>query len=227
MCGRIILTHKPKQIQGLEYELQFESWPGPRYNIAPTESVATLFNNGSPEVRYTRWGLIPSWAKDASIGNRMINARAETLSEKPSFKSLIRKKRCVILADGYYEWKILSNSRVKQPTLIRLKSQEVFALAGLWDHWKAPDGDQVVSSTIITTEPNELVSAVNNRMPVILQPDCITRWLSPDANPIEDLSKWLMPYPDSPMEMYPVSTLVNKPGIDRPECISPLDQMSF
>jgi len=223
MCGRIILTHRPKKIPGLEAELQFDSWPGPRYNIAPSESVATVLNDGSGVVRYTRWGLIPSWAKDPAIGNRMINARAETLAEKPAFTRPLQRQRCVILADGFYEWKVVPGSKTKRPLLIRLKSQEVFALAGLWDHWKAPEGSIVTSSTIITTEPNELMATVHNRMPVILQPECVQRWLSPDAIPVEELLSCLVPYPDDAMQMHAVSTIVNKPGVDVPECIRPLD----
>jgi len=222
MCGRIILTDKPKKIPGLEPELQFDRWPGPRYNVAPSESVATVLNTSTGVVQYTRWGLIPSWAKDPALGNRMINARAETLAEKPAFKRLLQKQRCVILADGFYEWKVVPGSKTKRPLLIRLKSQEVFALAGLWDQWKAPEGSIVTSSTIITTEPNELMAAVHNRMPVILTPECVQLWLSPDAIPVEDLLSCLVPYPDDAMQMHAVSTLVNKPGVDVPECIRPL-----
>jgi putative SOS response-associated peptidase YedK len=217
MCGRIILTHKPKHLRGLEYDLQFEAWQGPRCNIAPTESVATILNDGTAQVQLTQWGLIPSWAKDAAIGNKMINARAETLSEKPAFKRPLQSQRCVILADGFYEWKAVSGSKVKQPMLVRLKSQEVFALAGLWDRWQL-----TLSSTIITTKPNDLMATVHNRMPVILHPDCVASWLSPDEVPVEELVSCLTPYPDSLMEMYPVSTLVNKPGVDRAECIQPV-----
>ena len=223
MCGRIILTHKPKKIPGLEAELQFDGWPGPRYNIAPSESVATVLNDGSGVARYTRWGLIPSWAKDPAVGNRMINARAETLAEKPAFKRPLQRQRCVILADGFYEWKVVPGSKTKRPLLIRLKSQEVFALAGLWDRWRSPEDREIVSFTIITTEPNELLAQVHNRMPVILTPECVQRWLSPDAIPVEELLSCLVPYPDSAMQKHAVSTLVNKPGIDVPECIRPLD----
>ena len=227
MCGRIILTHKPKKIPGLEPELEFESWPGARYNIAPSESVATVLNDGSGAVRFTRWGLIPSWAKDPAIGNRMINARAETLTEKPAFKRPLQRQRCVIPADGFYEWKTLPNSKTKQPMLIRLKSQEAFALAGLWDHWKAPEGSIVTSSTIITTEPNELMATVHNRMPVILTPGCVQLWLFEGEVAAAELLACLKPYDALLMEMFAVSTLVNKPGVDVPECIRPIDQMSL
>lgn len=221
MCGRIILTHKPTAISGFLPELQFDAWTGPRFNIAPTESVATLLNDGSGQVHLTRWGLIPSWAKDASIGNKMINARAETLLEKPAFKGPLKMQRCVILADGFYEWK------AKQPMLIRLRSKEVFSLAGLWDRWTTPEGAAITSVTIITTEPNELMAEIHNRMPVILQTDWVSKWLSVDPIQSEELSPALSSFPADQMEAYAVSTLVNKPGVDSPDCISPADSMSL
>jgi putative SOS response-associated peptidase YedK len=221
MCGRIILTHKPKAIGGYQPEIQFESWPGPRYNITPTETVATLLNDGSSVVRYSKWGLIPTWAKDPSIGSRMINARAESLDEKPAFKKPFQKQRCIILADGYYEWKN------KQPWLIRLKSHDLFALAGLWDTWNSHDGQIITSSTIITTEPNDLVSAVNNRMPVILPAESLPFWLSSDSVSVNDLKALLRPFPSDDLEMFSVSSLVNKAGVDKPECILPVDPMSL
>jgi len=130
VCGRITLTTKPSRPPGLEASLHFEFWPGPRYNIAPTESVATLLNNSTATVRETRWGLVPSWAKEISAGNLLFNARSEALAEKPAFKRPFSKQRCVILADGFYEWKAIPDERRKQPVYIRLKSREVFGLAG-------------------------------------------------------------------------------------------------
>jgi putative SOS response-associated peptidase YedK len=157
----------------------------------------------------------------------MINARAETLTEKPAFKGLVRNRRCVILADGFYEWKVIQGSKTKRPLLIRLKSQEAFALAGLWDRWKAPEGSIVTSSTIITTQPNELMATVHNRMPVILMPECVQRWLFEGEVAAAELLASLKSYGASLMEMFAVSTLVNKPGVDVPECIRPIDQMSL
>ena len=144
----------------------------------------------------------------------MINAREESLAEKPAFKRALRKQRCVILADGFYEWKVIPGQRRKQPMLIRLKSREVFALAGLWDRWASADETEIISSTIITTTPNELVSSVHNCMPVILRSDCVQSWLSEGDHSVEFLLSCLVPYPSEEMEMYPVSLLVNKPGVD-------------
>jgi putative SOS response-associated peptidase YedK len=223
VCGRITLTTKPSHLPGLEGTLHFEFWPGPRYNIAPAESVATILNDGAPTVRETRWGLVPSWAKDISTGNLMFNARSETLTEKPAFKRPFRKQRCVILADGFYEWQSIPDERRKQPVYIRLKSREVFGLAGLWDTWQQADGAPLISSTVITTTPNELMGQVHSRMPVILTPESVPTWLSMDAVPDGDLMACLGRYPDADMEIYPVSTAVNKSGHNDPECVVPID----
>jgi len=219
VCGRITLTSKPPHLQGLEAPRHFELWPGPRYNIAPTESVATILNDGTSTVRETRWGLVPSWAKEISAGNLMFNARSETLTEKPAFKRPFRKQRCVILADGFYEWQAIPDERRKRPIYIRLKSREVFGLAGLWDTWQQADGTPLIASTVITTTPNELMATVHNRMPVILAAQTLPTWLSMNAVPDSDLMACLRQYPDAEMEMHPVSTAVNKSGHNDPECV--------
>jgi len=188
------------------------------------QEVATLLNDDSGDVRMARWGLIPSWAKDMSIGNRMINARAETLLEKPAFKRLVTRKRCAILADGFFEWKTLPNNRVKQPMYITLRTGEVFGLAGLRDQWATPDGDVITSSTIITTSPNALIADIHNRMPVILQPEFVGTWLSAGEVQTETLIACLKPYPAEEMQAVAVSKVVNNARVDRPECVVPIGE---
>jgi len=226
MCGRITLRSDSNQLRGYFKTLQISAWDGPRYNIAPTQEVATLMNDNSGDVRMTRWGLIPSWAAAASIGNRMINARAETLLEKPAFKRLVARQRCAILADGFYEWKTLPNNKVKQPVYITLRSGEVFGLAGLWDQWTTPEGAVITSSTIITTSPNDLMAGIHNRMPVILQPECVGTWLSAGEVQIENLIACLMPYLAEEMQAVAVSTTVNNARMDSPECVIPVVPIS-
>lgn len=205
-------------------ELNIENWEGPRYNIAPTQQIATIITGDMTRLLFSRWGLIPSWAKDISIGNRLINARAETLHEKPSFKNLYRQRRCLILADGFYEWQKQEGTKGKIPWYFRLRSQEPFAFAGLWDSWKDKSGKEepIISSTIITTEPNALVLPVHGRMPVILKRELYKTWLSPNISSPEILGNCLGPYPPGEMEAFPVSTQVNSPAFDGPECVVPV-----
>jgi putative SOS response-associated peptidase YedK len=167
------------------------------------------------------WGLIPSWAKDPGIGNRMINARVETLAEKPAFRAALKKRRCIIPADGFYEWQKLG--KVKQPVRIVLKSREPFGFAGLWEHWRSPKGEEVLSCTIITTEANELLKAVHERMPVILTRDAEAAWLDPKTQEPEKLLPLLKQYPLEEMEFYPVSREVNSPAVDKASNIEPLE----
>jgi putative SOS response-associated peptidase YedK len=169
-----------------------------------------------------QWGLIPHWAADPSIGNRMINARAETLTELPSFKNIVDRRRCIIPADGFYEWR--KEGRRKVPMWVHLKTKEPFALAGLWDVWRKPDGKRVESFTIITTEPNELVRPVHNRMPVILRPEDEEQWLDASRTPFGKAKSLLKPYPDELMDAHDVSPIVNSAKHDGPECIQPLSE---
>jgi putative SOS response-associated peptidase YedK len=219
VCGRITLTSKPSRLPGIDGTLHFEFWPGTRFNIAPTESVATILSDGTPTVRETMWGLVPSCAKEVSTGNLMFNARSETVTTKPAFKKPFRGQRCVILADGFYEWKTIPGQRQRQPMYIRLKSHEVFGLAGLWDAWQQGDGTQLLSSAVITTTPNELMATVHNRMPVILTAQVLPTWPSVNAVPYGDLLACLQPYPDVEMEMHPVLTRVNRSGNNDPGCV--------
>ncbi|MCB1056336.1 MAG: SOS response-associated peptidase, partial [Acidobacteria bacterium] len=168
-----------------------------------------------------RWGLIPHWAKDPSIGNRLINARAETAAEKPAFRSSFSKRRCLVPADGFYEWQKTGGR--KQPFYLQLKEHRPFAFAGLWARWKASEDETVQSFTLLTTTPNEVAAKVHDRMPVILPPESYDRWLDPELHDREALEALLLPYPAEAMEAYPVSTLVNSPQNDDPRCIEPID----
>jgi putative SOS response-associated peptidase YedK len=222
MCGRFTLTADPAQLQETFPEFSFPTQGRPRFNVAPSQPVLTLPNDGKNSADYFLWGLIPSWAKDPTMGSKLINARAETLAEKPSFRGSYKYKRCLIFADGFYEWKSETGTKAKTPHYIRLESGLPFAFAGLWDEWHSPDGSQIKTCTIITTEPNELMSSLHNRMPAILHPSAYAQWLEPAPQKPEALQNLLAPYPTAQMRAYPVSTLVNSPGNDRPECVAPL-----
>jgi len=221
MCGRFTLTVDPAELQenfgGYKMPAQF----APRFNIAPTQPVLAIPNDGGNHADFFVWGLIPSWAKDPSIGNRLINARGETLAEKPSFRGSYKYKRCLILADGFYEWKSQPGTKVKVPHFIHMKNRQPFAFAGLWDEWHSPDGSQIRSCTIVTIEPNELMAPIHNRMPVILHPDAYAQWIDPAVRTPESLQPQIRPYPAEEMAAHPVSTLVNNPKNDRPECVVP------
>ncbi len=221
MCGRFALTVDPADLQDAFPEFKFPAQGAPRYNIAPSQPILGLPNDGTNQADFFVWGLIPSWAKDPSIGNRMINARAETLAEKPAFRSAYKYHRCLIFADGFFEWQARPGSKSKVPHFIRLKSGAPFAFAGLWEHWEPADGSEVRSAAIITTEPNELMASIHNRMPVILQPDTFSQWLDSAPQSPNRLQNLLVPYPAGEMEAFPVSTLVNSPGNDRAECVVP------
>ena len=220
MCGRFSLA---VDYTALEEKFHFtfpDDW-NPRYNIAPSQSILTVTQKENRRVgQPMRWGLVPFWAKDMKIGYKMINARAETLAEKPSYKHPFRKQRCLIPADGFYEWKKIGQT--KQPYRFQLKSGEPFAFAGLWDQWKQGN-DILYSCTIITTHPNSLVGEVHNRMPVILREDDYETWLDPEMTDLYSLQSLLAPYPEEKMEVYPVSQRVNSPKNDDPSLIEPVD----
>ena len=196
----------------------------PRYNIAPTQEVAAVRQGEQGrELSMLKWGLVPSWAKDPGIGARMINARAESVADKPSFRSAFKRRRCLILADGFYEWK-KTGARTKQPYYIFLRDRQPFAFAGLWEHWKGPDGGEMPSCTIITTGANELLSELHDRMPVILGEEEYDRWLDPKFDDAETLKSLLGPYAALDMTCYPVSTIVNNARNETPECVERLDE---
>jgi putative SOS response-associated peptidase YedK len=218
MCGRFTLTVDPDDLQ--------QAFPGfhlpghsPRYNIAPTQPVLAVTAGGVGD--FFLWGLIPSWAKDPSIGGRLINARSETLPEKPAFRAAYKYRRCLIPADGFYEWQAQPGQKARTPHWIRLKTGQPFAFAGLWEEWHSPDGSQVKSCTIITTRPNDLIATIHNRMPIILPPSNYAQWLETPPAKTGDLAALLAPYPAGQMAASRVSTLVNNPANDRPECILP------
>jgi putative SOS response-associated peptidase YedK len=218
MCGRFTLRTPTKDIVkafGLTDALDLK----PRFNIAPTEQVAAIRldpDTGTRQLTMLRWGLVPSWADDPSIGYRTINARAESVAIKPAYRSAFQKGRCLVVADGFYEWK--KTDKNKQPFFIRLKDDEPFAFAGLSERWHR--GDQVIdSAAIITTEPNELMAGIHERIPAILSPEDYDLWLEPDFHGQGKLLAMLKPYPAEDMEAYPISTVVNNPRNETKECI--------
>ncbi len=220
MCGRFFIALKYDDLKDAFPEFEPPREWQPRYNIAPTQPVPVVVNDGQPGISFFQWGLVPSWAKDPTIGNRMINARGETLAEKPSFRAAYRRRRCLILADGFYEWRAEPGQRTKTPLAIRLRSGAAFAFAGLWEVWR-PDDTPLLSCTIITTVPNSLIAPIHDRMPVILPRNAYATWLDPAERTPQDLQHLLSPYPAEEMVAYPVSTLVNSPANDLPECITP------
>jgi putative SOS response-associated peptidase YedK len=225
MCGRFTLTIDPAHLQEAFPWAIIPNDLNPRFNIAPSQPVAVIPNTGEKIVSMYKWGLIPSWSKDPSIGERMINARSESLTEKPSFRNAYRRRRCLILADGFYEWKANLGNKSKQPIFIRLIDSIPFAFAGLWEHWSATDGSEIRSCTIITTQPNSLLETIHNRMPVILHPDSYELWISPEDRPSSELNELLVPYPSSEMLAYPVSKKVNSPLNDSPDLINSVDEL--
>ena len=193
-----------------------------RYNCAPSQNLAVIANDAPDTLKFFRWGLIPFWAKDGTIGNKLINARAETLIEKPSFKTAFRNRRCLVPATGFFEWK---HTPTPIPWHITLKNREPFCFAGLWDKWISADGENIHSFTIITTSPNKLVEQIHNRMPVILHRDDEQRWIAPNPDP--SLAELLKPYPSDMMEAWPVSPLVNSPKNDGPGIMKQVDTGFF
>jgi len=222
MCGRFTLTVDPGEAQEVFSRFSFPEKFAPRYNIAPTQPVLVIPNDDQNTADFFVWGLIPMWAKDPAIGNRLINARGETLAEKPAFRGSLKYKRCLILADGFYEWKGAPGRKTKTPFFIHMKDRKPFAFAGLWDSWNAPDGSLVKSCTIITTMPNELTAIIHNRMPVILHPREYAQWLDPQPQTPDQLKPLIKPFPAEFMNAYPVSQLVNTPANDTPELVLPV-----
>lgn len=221
MCGRFSLG-APIRV-GQLFDLPNCPKTPPRYNLAPSQDVPAVIQNretGAHEFRPFRWGLVPSWAKDLAIGNRMINARSETAATKPTFRKPLRERRCLILADGFYERK--REGPRNQPHYIKFQAGEPFAFAGLWDRRHPTDGQPLETCTILTTTPNELVRHIHDRKPVILPPDAYTVWLDPTIHDVERLQGVLVPHAAEEMTAYPVSTRVNNPAYDAPECVAPL-----
>ncbi len=223
MCGRFTLR-APASLVAEQFALLELPPFTPRFNIAPSQPVPVVrLAPGQPQPRrelvWLRWGLIPGWAKDPAIGNRMINARAETVAEKPAYRAAFRRRRCLVAADGFYEWQ--PTGKGKQPYFIRMRDDRPFAFAGLWESWEGPDSSQIDSCTLLTTEPNELLRPIHNRMPVILSGEDYRRWLDPAVEDPGQLAPLLRPYPSHEMTADPVSTFVNSPANEGPECIQP------
>ncbi len=217
MCGRYSQRQTLKKITSVFAVNEWVDFE-PRYNIAPSQLAPVIVNvDGTRVLGLYWWGLVPSWAKDMKLGYKMINARCETIGEKPSYRRLVNKRRCLVPADGFYEWQKSEDGKSKTPIRIMLQSGAPFAFAGLWDEWRDAGGQPLRSYTILTTSANPLLKKVHDRMPVILRPGGIDLWLDPDV-PLDEVAGEFSPYPDHEMVYYPVSTFVNNPRNDGPEC---------
>jgi putative SOS response-associated peptidase YedK len=221
MCGRYTLIRLADFTDIFPWIHLPEQLPPDRYNIAPTQPVAVVPNDGLNRIEFFHWGLIPPWAKDPAVGSRMINARAESLAQKPAYRNAFRRRRCLIPASGFYEWKKLPSGG-KQPMYIRLKSKRPFAFAGLWETWRDDNGNEVPSCTILTGQPNELVRPIHDRMPVMLREDQSQAWLDAGEIPSERLLPLILePYAAEQMEAFPVSKRVNSAANESPDCVLP------
>ncbi len=221
MCGRYTLHHKPEEIEERFDVDAVEELLAPRYNIAPSQIIPVIRQTQSREMAGCKWGMIPFWAKDPKIGNNLINAKAETIAEKPSFKRAFAKRRCLIPADGFYEWQKRGKAP-SQPMYIRRRDGGLFAFAGLWEEWKSPEGGPIETCTIITVEPNELLSKIHSRMAAILRPGDESAWIDPKSG-IDDLLQMLRPYDSDELEAIPVSRAVNSPAHDSAALIAPVE----
>lgn len=219
MCGRFVRYSSIQElikefgVSGPSFDLKSN------YNIAPSQEIAIVINDSKKRLALCKWGFIPSWAKDPKIAYKMINARAESVAEKPSFKGAFKSKRILIAADGFYEWQ--KKGKTKNPVYIRVKSGKPFGFAGLFNIWTSPEGTKICTCTIITTDANSLLEPVHNRMPVIIGKGDQDQWLDPDNNDSEKLRKLLKPFSSEDMDYYGVSTLVNSPSHNSPDCIKP------
>lgn len=220
MCGRFTFTISPELLAEIFGITILGDLPQ-RFNVAPTQQVLAIrATDQGRQAAFLRWGLIPSWAKDPAIGSRMINARCESVHEKPAFRHAIRYRRCIIPAGGFYEW--LEEGGKKHPRYVRLKHDALMAFAGIWDHWKDPEGHIIETCSILTTSSNELIQPLHDRMPVILRPEQYDLWLDPATTDPEKLKPLYHPFPSELMEMYPVSTFVNSPRNNSPDCVKPI-----
>ncbi len=219
MCGRINLWMSSAELAEV-FELFREPEWSPRYNLCPMQQILTvrMHPKGVRLAEPTQWGLVPSWTKGHSTGPPLNNSRSDTISIRPAFREAFRRQRCLIPANGFYEWKHL-DKKTTQPWHIFRKNRQPLALAGLWDHWQTPDGDTLESCSVITTDANRMMSLVHDRMPVILDHERWVEWLSPENEDIESLAKLLVPCPDDWLERTPVSSVVNNVRHDSPECI--------
>ena len=217
MCGRYAQSTDPKKL-AKEFKVAEVPAVEPRYNIAPTQEVLGVSESpDGREMTFYKWGLIPSWAKDTSMGARLINARAETVQEKPAFRAAFKQRRCIIPVDGFYEWQRTEGK--KQPFFFRMRDERPFSFAGLWERWEGEGGQAINSCTILTTEANEVLRPVHDRMPVILHPDEYETWLDTDVRKLGLIKEMLRPYPAEEMTSYPVSTAINTPRSQGAELI--------
>ena len=217
MCGRFAQRSPAKKISK---QFKVEEVPPlvARYNVAPTQSVLVVREPDEREAVFLKWGLVPRWAKDPAIGNRLINARAETVTEKPSFRDAFSRRRCLVPMEGFYEWARRGDS--KRPFYFHMRDGEPFAVAGLWEVWEG-DGDPLATCTLLTTSANELLAGYHGRMPVILRPEDYDLWLDAGVRSAERLLPLLRPYPREEMTTYAVSPMVNSPSNDSPRCVEP------
>lgn len=219
MCGRFSLTVCSEQISK-RFNLSKVPKIQPRYNIAPSQDIATVVQSKAGEetqFQWMRWGLVPHWAKDIKIGYKLINARVETVAEKPAFRSAIKQRRCLILADGFYEWQ--HQGKQKQPYYFQLESAELFAFAGLWETWNSSEDEQVVSCTILTTAADEVVNPIHERMPIIVPSQYYEMWLDPEITQPQKILPLVTESDRTSLQAKPVSTMVNNPKCDRAECL--------
>ena len=224
MCGRYRLSRRKQVVEEYFECVSAEPDWNPRYNIAPTQPVPVIRQNPKEPVRglsLMRWGLIPSWAKDSSAAARMINARSETAATKPAFRDALKFRRCLIPADGFYEW--MRTGKAKQPYCFEVNEGELFASAGIWERWKDPSGNWVNTCSILTTTPNAVTAAVHDRMPVILDPDNYDLWLDPGMRDVSAASDLLKPYDARLMNCFPVGSRVNRPANDDAQCSTPVE----
>jgi putative SOS response-associated peptidase YedK len=224
MCGRYKLSRRKQIVEEYFDSVSGEEDWAPRYNIAPTQPVAVIRQNPKEPVRQLslmRWGLIPSWSKDSSVAARMINARSETAATKPAFRDALKSRRCLIPADGFYEWKRMG--KAKQPYCFDVGEGELFAFAGIWDRWRNPSGTWLETCSILTTTPNAVTASVHDRMPVILDPDAYDLWLDPGMNNVSVASEMLKPFDARLMRCFPVSARVNHVANDDEACSAPVE----
>ena len=219
MCGRYSLYSDPPTLQR-RFKFTGDLRIEPRYNIAPTQYILTVTNNGERRGELMRWGLIPFWAKDMKVSHKMINARAETAATSGAFKHAFKRRRCLIPTDGFFEWR--KEGGMRFPNYIFLKSRQPFAFAGLWEAWISPKGEQICSCTILTTKPNSLMEPIHNRMPVILDQESEALWLDPMTDNLDTLKRLLIPLPQEHMDFHETSSLVNFPKNEGSEIIQPL-----
>jgi putative SOS response-associated peptidase YedK len=219
MCGRFA-QRSPARKVAKQFKVEEVPPLAERYNVAPAQAVLTVREaSGGREATFLKWGLVPRWAKDPGIGNKLINARSKTVTEKPSFREAFARRRCLVPLDGFYEWARRGDR--KRPFYFHIRDGEPFAIAGLWERWEG-EGGPLETCTLLTTEANELLAPYHDRMPVILRPEDYEVWINPDVRERGMLTRLLRPYPHAGMSAYAVSALVNSPSNDDPRCVAPI-----